>query len=215
MTKTFAFCAAACAAVVLTACGGGSNGNSASSSQVAVENLASGSYVVAVGSESAPTIGKYYAAADGSRLLVLADSSDRASQLYRKTGTAEWLAVPAATGPVTVTLLRSTAQSSNSATLASLAGRYAAQVASGMAASFTLDANGNITAGTSSCKLSGTLAAGTLPNTFKLSLNTSGCGTLPATSTGVATLDADYTPAKFRMVADNGTQLLDLWAYAD
>lgn len=215
MTKTFGFCAAACAALVLTACGGGGGGDSQLTSAVTVDNLATGSYVVAVGSESAPTIGKYYAATDGSRLLVLADSNDHATQLYRKTGTADWVAVPAASGAVNVALLRSSALTTSTAALASLAGNYAARVAAGVTASFTVDANGNIVAGASTCKLSGTLAAGTLPNTFKLSLNASGCGTLPATSTGVATLDSQYAPAKFRMVADNGTQLLDLWAYLD
>lgn len=215
MTKTFGFCAAALAALVLTACGGGGSGDSQITSTVTVDNLATGSYVVAVGSESTPTVGKYYAAADGSRLLILANSSDRASQLYRKTGTAAWVAVPAASAAVNVALLRSSGPTTNTASLASLAGSYAAQVATGVTASFTVDANGNIAAGASTCKLSGTLAAGTLPSTFRLSLNTAGCGTLPASSTGVATLDSDYAPAKLRLVADNGTQLLDLWAYAD
>ncbi len=216
MTKTFGFLATTLAALTLTACGGGGgSGDSLVNQKVTVDDLATGSYIVAVGDQANPTVGKYYAAADGSRLLVLADSTDHATQLYRKTTTAAWVAVPAASGDVNVALLRNTALTTSTLTTAALAGSYVAQVATGVNASFTVDANGNIAAGASTCKLSGTLAAGVLPGTLKLSLTTSACGTLPASSTGVVTVDADYAPAAFRMVADNGTQLLDLWAYKE
>jgi hypothetical protein len=95
-----------------------------------------------------------------------------------------------------------------------MAGSYTTLVATGTVANFTVQPNGTIVAGTTACKLAGTLSAGTLANTLKLSLTATGCGTtLPASSTGVAAVDADYAPASLRLVADNGAQLVDLWAY--
>ncbi len=177
-----------------------------------MDDLPAGRYVVSLGDANAPTVGKYYAASDGSRLLVTADGTDRAQQLYRRSGTGSWVAVPAPAQDLTVTLLRSDALPAT-ATLdpAALAGRYVTQVAAGVVADFRIVASGGIVAGASACKLSGQLAAGLLPNTLKLNLATTGCGTaLPASATGVLVVDSDYAPAKFRLVGDGGNQLVDL-----
>ncbi len=182
---------------------------------VKVDELAAGRYVVSLGDAGAPTIGKYYAASDGSRLLVVADASDRGQALYRRSGNGGWAAVPPVATDVSVTLLRSDALPATAAPdLPALAGSYVTQAA-GTAAVFNIDAAGTIRAGSSSCKLSGQLAAGALPGTLKLQLATSGCGTLPASATGVATLDGDYAPARLRLLADDGKQPVDLWAYAE
>ena len=191
----------------LAACGGDD------APTVAVTDLAAGAYTVSVGDANAPTVGKYYAAADGSRLLVLADSNDQATQLYRRAPGAAWVAVPVL-GNTTVALLRSDALPVAAVTVAAQAGSYTTLLATGGVASFTVSATGDITAGTSACKLSGKLAVGSLPNTLALTLSAQVCGSLPASSTGVLAVDADYAPA-VRLVADNGTQLLDLWAYRE
>ncbi|MBP7485069.1 MAG: hypothetical protein KA781_07165, partial [Aquabacterium sp.] len=68
------------------------------------------------------------------------------------------------------------------ADVASLAGSYVAQVSTGVVANFTVQSNGDITAGASACKLSGKLSTHTLPGALKLSLTTTGCGSLPASS---------------------------------
>lgn len=60
-----------------------------------------------------------------------------------------------------------------------------------------------------------TVTAAALAGTLKLSLNTSGCGNLPASASGVLVVDAAYAPVAFRLLADNGTQVVDLWAYAE
>lgn len=203
--------ALAATALVLSACGGGDD----KQPQVTVDDLATGSYVVAVGDANAPTVGKYYAGADGSRLLVLADSSDRANQLYRKEAGKAWVGIPVSDKDVSVTLLRSSLTPTATVTAAALAGSYATLVATGVTASFTVKANGDISAGTSACKLSGKLSAGKLPNTLQLNLSAQGCGSPPSSSTGVLVVDTDYAPAPFRLVADNGAQTLDLWAFAE
>jgi len=171
MNHRLGFLAFSAIVLTLAACGGGDGDNQP---KVNVDDLAAGSYVVSTGDANAPTVGKYYAGADGRRLLV-----------------------------------------AGTVAIASVAGRYVAQVATGVVASFTVNAAGDIAAGATTCKLSGKLSAGTLPNTLQLSLTTAGCGALPASATGVLAIDADYAPAAFRLVADNGTQVVDLWAYAE
>ncbi|CAN5774457.1 hypothetical protein BH11PSE8_BH11PSE8_28850 [soil metagenome] len=210
MNRTSGTAALGVVVLALSACG-----SDDSTPRVTVDDLAAGSYVVSIGDANAPTVGKYYASADGSRLLVVADATDHAQQVYKKAANQAWVAAPAVAQDVTVTLLRSGAVTANTVALASLAGHYVTSVATGITASFDIDASGAITAGTSACKLSGRLSPGKLPNTLVLDLTTSGCGTLPAASTGVLVIDADYAPASYRLVAESGTQLLDLWAFSE
>ena len=61
---------------------------------VTVDDLDTGAYVVSVGDANAPTVGRYFAAADGSRLLVLEDATTRAQQSYRRAAGGSWVAVP-------------------------------------------------------------------------------------------------------------------------
>jgi hypothetical protein len=215
MNHRLGFLAFAAIVLSLAACGGSDGDNDINQPKVSVDELAAGSYVVSTGSVDAPTVGKYYAAADGSRLLLLADGSDHAKQLYRRAAGAPWAAVPAPDKDVNVMLLRSGAVTAVPLSVAQMAGRYVAQVTTGVTASFTVNASGDIIAGASACKLSGKVSTGTLPNTLKLNLASTACGTLPASATGVLAVDADYAPAAFRLVADNGAQVVDLWAYAE
>ena len=64
-------------AALLSACGG--NHDDAPAPLVKVTELSAGAYAVSAGDAADPTAGKYYAAADGSRLLVLNNGSQRAS----------------------------------------------------------------------------------------------------------------------------------------
>ncbi|MDM0036090.1 hypothetical protein QTI33_28410 [Variovorax sp. J22P271] len=233
MNRKFGWTSVCAAALLLAACGGGGgNGfvpaagapasttpstGTGATPKVSVDDLATGSYVVSSGDASAPTVGKYYAAADGSRLLVFGDSDDRARQSYRREAGGAWVGVPTADKDVSVTLLQSNAVAAAGVELAQLAGHYRVQTSAGVMADFSVAADGAITAGSSACKLSGKLSPGVLPNTLKLGLaaSTEACGGLPAAATGVLAVDTDYAPAKFRLLADNGSQLVDLWAYAD
>lgn len=221
MNRTFGIWALSVLVSALAACGGGDGDRPAPTAgqpaqpQIAVQDLPTGAYVVSLGDADAPTVGKYYAAEDGSRLLVVANDTDRTDRLYRRTAREAWVAVPASATDVSVALLRSDAVPAAAPAPASLAGSYVASVSDGTTAAFSVNAAGDITAGASACKLSGKLAANTLPGTMKATLAMVGCGALPASSAGVATFDNDYSPAKFRLVADNGTQAVDLWAFAE
>lgn len=212
---TFTFPLRAGAAVVLplllAACGGKAD----DAPTVKVSELSAGTYAVAAGDAANPTAGKYYAGADGSRLLVLNNSAQQAKALYRRDGNGSWQATPAVAENTSVELLNSNAIVSTVISFADLARSYTVRLASGNVAGFSVSANGDIAAGSSSCKLSGKLTASALPNTLKLTLAAAGCGDLPAQSDGVLIVDSDYSPAAFRLLTSGGNAPLDLWAYPE
>ncbi|QJD92629.1 hypothetical protein HH213_22580 [Duganella dendranthematis] len=203
---------AGAAALLLSACG---SSNDVPAPEVKVTELAAGAYAVSAGDAANPTAGKYYAAADGSRLLVLNNSGQQASALYRRDGNGSWQMTPAATQNTTLDLLNSSATPSTTVTVSALARSYSVRLSSGATAAFSVSSSGDIVAGSTSCKLSGKLSASTLPNTLKASLSTSGCGDLPAQSDGYLVVDGDYAPAVFRLLTYSGSTLVDLWAYAE
>lgn len=234
--KRLSLCGAATAALLLLgACGGGGGGGSTvfppialpappeepgagDGPRVSVDELGSGSYVVSTGDADAPTVGKYYAAANGARLLVLGGHDDVASQAYRRNDApaARWTAVPAPDRDVNVALLQHQALKTAELAATALAGRYVSQVAGGEATAFRITADGQLSAEAGfDCRLSGALAVGVLPGTLMLELHTQGCATLPASAKGVLVADADYAPARFRLLADDGERLVDLWAYTE
>lgn len=206
------------AALLLAACSSDNDhddGKQQGGPQLAVTELAAGSYAVSAGDPASPTAGKYYAAADGARLLVLNDGEQQARVLYQRAAGGRWQATPAQAG-ANLELIGSNPLPAETLERGALAGNYSVRLAGGAVAAFTVDANGAIAAGASACKLSGSLTASSLPGALALTLNASGCGNLPAQSTGVALRDADYAPAAFRLLAGAGeTALLDLWAYRD
>jgi len=124
--------------------------------------------------------------------------------------------VPPVASPVNVTLLRASLVADASTDTTQLASRYVAQLPSGMVATFMLAADGRLTPVTgSACQLSGKASAGKLPGTLALTLALVGCGSVPATASGMLVADNDYAPARLRMVVDDGKQALDVWGYAE
>jgi hypothetical protein len=182
---------------------------------IKVTELAAGAYAVSAGDAADPVAGKYYAAADGSRLLVLNNSAQQASAAYRRDGNGAWQRWPAATADSTLDLLDSGPIPVAALTIAPLARSYAVRLDSGGVALFAVSAGGDITAGASTCKLSGKLAVSPLPGALKLTLATSGCGDLPAQADGVLVADSDYAPAAFRLLASGSKAPVDLWAYPE
>lgn len=204
--------AAGAAVLLLSACG---SNHDAAQPEIKVTDLAAGVYAVSSGDAANPTAGKYYAAADGSRLLVLNNSGQQASALYRREAGGAWQLTPAPTANTTLDLLSSNATTATTLNTGAIARGYTVRLASGAAAAFNVNASGDIVAAGSGCKLSGKLSASALPNTLKATLATSGCGDLPAQSEGYLVADSDYAPAVFRLLTYSGGTLLDLWAYAE
>ena len=131
MKHNYGWVVVSVAALALAACGGSDDVQPT----VTVGDLAAGSYVVSVGDANTPTVGKYYADAAGNRLLVLADGSDRASQLYRREAGKDWVGVPASDKDVAVKLLQSNALVAKTVDLAAMAGSYTTLVATGSVSS--------------------------------------------------------------------------------
>lgn len=202
----------AAVAVLLAACG---SSNEPAKPAVKVTDLAAGMYAVSSGDSANPTAGRYYSAADGSRLLVLNNSSQQATALYRRDAGGSWQMTPAATQDTSLELLNSSSLPSAVLNFAAITRSYTVRLANGAAAAFSVNANGEIVAGSTSCKLSGKLATSSLPNTLKASLTASSCGDLPAQSDGYLVVDSDYAPAAFRLLTYSGSTPLDLWAYAE
>ncbi|MFT3717451.1 hypothetical protein [Pseudorhodoferax sp.] len=206
--------AAACAAAAsMTACGGGDDSRPA----VTVGDLPAGVHMVSTGNADQPTVGRYYASADGKRLLVLEDDHDAASLLLRRPGGGSpWVAVPEPQADLDVQFLRSQAVAAATPALPALAGRYVVRLSDGSAADFRIGTDGRLTAGTlSRCQLSGTLAAGALPGTLSATLAARDCPGLPASATGVLVQDPSDAPAALRLLADDGSRLVDLRGYGE
>ncbi len=196
----------------LAACGN----NDDADPKLSVDNLNEGAYTVSTGNADAPTVGRYLAAADGSRLLVVGDDNGVARNLYRRTGSGDWVAVPPVGQDTRISLLRQDPLVVATPTLASVAGHYVTTSPPEGAASFSITTDGRIVAdATSACRLTGTLGTGVLPGTLKLELATSGCGELPTSSTGVLSVDPDLAPASFRLIADDRSKVIDLRAFAE
>ena len=193
--------------------GCGSDGGS--TPKVTVSEVEPGLYVASTGSADALVVGRYFAAQDGSRLLALDDAQGRATALYRRSATGAWQAVPAADKDVSLSLLQHHALPVPAVDLAALAGRYAARLPDGTAVAFALSSQGVLSAGSTACKLSGQVSRGSLPGTLALTLASSGCSGLPARSDGVVAVDGERAPAAFRLLADDGRQIVDLLAFAE
>lgn len=215
MKRLYGICLLSAGLMLLAGCDDSNDSSSASKPAVSVDDLSPGSYAVSVGDSNNPSAGKYYAGTDGSRLLVVDNSDAQASVLYRRAAGGDWVAVPTPGTNVSVSLLHRNMLPAVNIDIASLAGSYATRLASGTIASFSVSSTGSIIAGSSTCKLSGKLSAGGLPSTLSLSLTTSACDSLPSSSTGILTIDADDQPAVFRLISDDGKQLVDILAYAE
>ncbi|GAB2486041.1 hypothetical protein GCM10027082_41260 [Comamonas humi] len=207
--------AALSVAAALAGCGG-SGGDTPAAPRLVVDDLAPGAYIASLGERANPTVGKYYAAEDGSRYLVVADGLDQATAIYRRATTGgDWVAVPGGQPAGAVKLLGHTRLPAAAVQPAQLAGSYRVRLPSGTSARFSIAADGKITPLGSACQISGQIAAHALPNSARLSLASSGCGNLLESGTGIAAIDADYAPAALRLLVDNGSKLGELWAYAD
>ena len=216
----------ACAALAVLAGCGGSNDHSypwfgsipeAAKPTVTADELDTGAYTVSTGNAEQPTMGRYYAGADGKRLLALEDPLEHVDVLLRRAdASSKWAAVPAPASDLSVKFLRSEARALAKPDAAALAGRYVVRLSDGSAADFQIGADGRIAKGSlSGCQLSGSLAAGSLPAALALSLDSSGCAGLPAHASGVLIVDSQDAPASLRLLADDGGSIVDLRGYAE
>lgn len=197
-------------ALLLGACGSHDSDDTAPA--IRATELATGTYAISAGDAAAPSTGKYYAAADGSRLVVLNNDQDKAVSIYRRDGNGPWRASPASTS---LELLNNNPVTVRTISTSAIVGNYAIRLAGGAVATFSVDGTGHVVPGATACKVSGKLAASPFQPALTLALSTSGCGDLPAESNGYLLADGDYAPAAFRLLTYTDKGVLDLWAYSD
>ncbi|MBQ0759961.1 MAG: hypothetical protein KBT72_09920 [Zhongshania sp.] len=196
---------------LLAAC---DDNNSRHQAELTVDELGAGRYSVSVGSEDAPSIGKYYADSGNNGFILLEGDDGKASQIYRRTESGSWSALPDITADTRVRFINSVPILGQGSALTSLPLSYVMKTPSGKVAKFTLGSNGHLTAGETDCQVSGDVSEGDLGNVFTVSLMTQNCD-LSESSNGVLLIDNDYQPAVFRMILDADNAVLDLWAYEE
>ncbi|TJZ69010.1 hypothetical protein [Chitiniphilus eburneus] len=183
--------------------------------RISVDALPAGSYTVAIGDTDALEVGQYYTGSDGSRLLIVNDADETARTVYRQSAGGVWSAVPAPKADTTIQLQTYETRSSPLVDPAQLAGDYAVALTGGDTATFTLSATGEISPRGNGCRIAGTTGAGKLPGVLSVALTATNCAGLPASASGALFADPDYAPARLRLVMDDGTKVVDLWAYPD
>jgi hypothetical protein len=162
--------------------------------------------------DPAGNYGEAFMDADGNGfMLVGPDDSQAAQALYRfDTGS-----VQRAPGDIggKVRLNQASAMPLHVSAVApaQLAGSYTILLG-GASADFRVDSDGRLTATGGACQLSGNVvAAGGVPGALPAALVISGCA-LAGNYAGYAIRAADYLPGAFRLVAENGKQVLDGFA---
>ena len=93
-------------------------------------------------------------------------------------------------------------------------GNYSSWFA-GQTVAFKIDSEGMMVAGASACKISGNVNfQNDYGNALPVTLNISGCQKLQSGSyTGLMYMSEKLKPASFKIIAENGTQIIDLLAF--
>ncbi|QIL78722.1 hypothetical protein G7047_01375 [Diaphorobacter sp. HDW4A] len=199
----------------LTACGGGSSSSNAPTLAVPAMSGA-GVYAVSVTRGDELLAGKYYSAADGQALVVLNGNNEKAASIYsRESGEKKaWMASGGIASDTAIVFASTTVLNSAAMALGEVAGTYVLLLADQSRAMFTVDASGKVSAGSSSCKISGQFAKASVAQAVKIQLATTGCSGLPVSINGYALQDSDYAPAVLRLVNADSNPSVDLWAFA-
>lgn len=144
-------------------------------------------------------------------MLVSPDDSQAAQALYWfDSGTAQ--RAPGSVGGK-VTLNQSSVMPLHASAVApaQLAGSYTIQLG-GVSLNISIDGNGQVAGAGGACQLSGSvLANGGVPGALPTSITFSGCA-LAGNFNGYVIRATDYAPAAFRLVAENGKQVVDGFA---
>ncbi|NJM11766.1 MAG: hypothetical protein HC889_07685 [Synechococcaceae cyanobacterium SM1_2_3] len=174
--------------------------------------LSSGSYTVTASGDELSFGESFYDSRGNSYLLLAADDRTPAQIMVVSVGGAV-SRIPPPAQDVSISYPSSSAGGFSALNLISLPGRYTALVANQMI-EFTLAANGAITAGASGCKLNGALdATKSFDQAISASITFSSCSGIAGSYTGIAFARQDLRPASFRIVAHNGTSVVDLLAF--
>lgn len=210
MTSTNAW-AALLSALMLAGCAGGDEPRSNVS--LATPPAAGAATAFLVNGDPAGGFGEAFMGTGGQGFILVAPSDAQPAQaLYRINGGVVQRVPAGLSGAVAFDADSKTTIPVVALVRAQLAGKYSV-VIDGAQNDFQIGADGAISAADSACKLAGTVAAddgvaGTLPVSFTLA----GCAKSGAYH-GYLMSAADYKPSTFRLVVENGTSVLDVFAY--
>ncbi|MES2261401.1 MAG: hypothetical protein V4724_23030 [Pseudomonadota bacterium] len=205
-------CAAALAVFALAGCGNNASEAPAPAPTSAVPVLAEGALLGYAGGDTAPAASAFINK-EGKGYIALSADGDGGASVLHVTDNGKARRVPGGAAFVTLAMERS-----QPVTLLALdakaAGSYTAMVG-GKPASFTLAADGTLSAGASDCKLSGKVDFNSSYGGARgVTLNVSACGSVAAGSySGVALASNEIAPAALQLIAENGSSVIDLLAY--
>jgi hypothetical protein len=219
----------AASALALSACGGGGDDDTPapapaptpapapSGPSVDVGPTAGpGRYAVAIQQGDAVLAGKYLQGANGQGLVVIAGEDERAAAVYTKAaGDGQTWQAAGSSSTGAVTFASTTPVVADDTALAELAGDYRTLLGDQSAATLRVAASGAITAGNGACQISGQLGESALPNAFTAEISAKSCAGLPAQFKGYAVVDADYAPARMRLISADANAVVELWLHAD
>jgi hypothetical protein len=199
---------------LLAACSSGGDGTGPSSGSAPIGGVAAnGTQNGLVSGDPAGGYGEAYISNGKGYLLVSPSDDEPATALY-KLGNGNQR-VPAAAAGASPSFDSGAASDTATAapTLAQLAGNYST-VAGQQALDFSVAADGTVTGG-SGCTISGKLdGSNSYGSALPASFTLQGCGSaLDGSYNGLALQPANAAPTRLRLVGENGSQMLDLFAY--
>lgn len=196
----------ACGMLALGGCG------SSSAPKDTMAPLADGAYQVSIEGDAPVTGAAFFTGGKG--YVVLSDDGDAAASVLYSVGEFGIVRrVPPSADHHRVEFALQRPLALDAASLAGLAASYQTWLAD-QKVEFSVSANGTISAGSTPCKLSGNLAAVAGSASLSVTLIATDCGSVGAGRyTGLLYASDALKPAAFRIVAENGSALVDVLAY--
>jgi len=211
-------CLLGCLSVALTACdGGGGTANKQAGLSVQTPPLAQGAQAVVMAGDGLGGSGMAFTGPSGQGFMFLAsDSQQPAAVVYqRASADAGWSRAPETGAPSALTMqFQESMPNLPTPTLASLAGRYQSSFNGADSSGFQVNDGGQIQAQSGNgCQLSGTVRSSDYGGALGVDLNFSGCSQLAGAYSGIVFVDPNAPNAAFRIVAANGSSVLDFYAF--
>ncbi|MFD2270446.1 hypothetical protein ACFS07_03025 [Undibacterium arcticum] len=159
--------------------------------------------------------GESFVGPDGNGFIVVSPTDNQPAQaLYRISNETTQRVPGGLSSPVSFDATSTAPIQTTPITLAQIVGTYTI-VIDGVPTDFQIAHDGTVSTPTSACKLRGGLGVptgivGTVPFAFTMS----GC-TKSGAFNGYLISATDYKPSSFRLVAENGTSIIDAFAYKD
>lgn len=213
MNPGLVLCAAAL--VILSGCSG--SDSQINAHKVVLSSAPSvGASSFIVSGDPAGSFGEALVGADGKGVMLIASDDTQPAAVYYEITKDAVRRVPAAESPLEISMLSgsTTAVNTGSISLAGLAGSYSTLGKDNAVADFSISDTGEISAGGSACKVSGSIQANAgTGNALPLTVNLGGCGTADGAYQGYAVKAAEYAPASLRLIGENQVAVVDMLAF--